>query len=311
MKSFIVFILFSSLLFAQENEALKYFPYKTGDMWEYFWYDLQFPDTLQNFNIKDSVDADGNIFVTQYSRFINPISPGALLPDTAVYKIDTSFNVFCLTCEFENELLYKLNAQRGDQWVIWDYHGGGYEMARVSDVWEDEILGVQTVFKTYKYYYAQDSTDTLGILARYGADLAEGFGLTWMGSGEAIGSIYLIGSVIDNILYGDTTSITAVTDLPDNIPLQFELYPNYPNPFNPSTTISFDLNIANNISLIVYDAMGREIKRLTDYEFFYPGKHQIVWDGKNNSNQSVSSGVYYYKLFFGSTNKTRSMILLK
>lgn len=314
MKTTALFIALSFSLFAQNDDPLKYFPHKTGDMWEYDWVDLQYPDTLQNFNIKDSVDAEGNIYVVQSARFINPIKPPAMFGDTSVYKIDTSYNVFCLTCPVENQFLYKLNAQQGDQWVAWDYHGGGYEMVRVDNVWDGELFnnsGISTTFKAYVYYYAPDSTATSG-LARYGTVLAKNFGVWAKGGGDALGDIFLKGCVINDTLYGDTTNIiTSVRNLSDNIPFQFELYPNFPNPFNPATTISFKIQNPQNISLIAYDIMGREVKRLIDNEFYNSGTYKTNWDGKNSLNQLMSSGVYFYRLQSSNVNITRSMILIK
>jgi hypothetical protein len=139
-------------------------------------------------------------------------------------------------------------------------------------------------------------------LARYGADLAKGFGLTWMGSGEAIGSIYLIGSVIDNILYGDTTSITTVSDLPNNIPLQFELYANYPNPFNPATNIKFALPYEASINIKIYNTLGKEIKELLN-EARLSGEYEINWDGTDNFGNKVSSGVYFITMDANSFSK--------
>jgi len=320
MKSFILFLILTSLTFSQTEDPLKYFPYKTGDMWEYYFDDLEYPDTVQMFNIKDSIDFEGNIFVTQFARRINPIQEPLLFSDTTTYKIDTSFNVFAPPSYgggpfiMEDFILYKLDAKQVDQWVIYDYSkvgGNGYELARVREVWEDELFGKQTTFKYITYYYSEDSTDTLG-LDRYGVILSYGFGLWWKGGGDAIGDVYLKGCVINDTLYGDTTNIiTSVKDLSENIPTQFELYQNSPNPFNPSTTISFNLQASDNISLIVYDIMGREIKRLIDYKWINYGNHNIIWDGKSNSGQTASSGVYYYSLISKGQRITRSMILLK
>ena len=67
MNSKLIYLLFSislTLLKAQVPNPLEFFPHKEGDMWEYFWNDLQYPDTVQNFNIHDSVDAEGNIYIT-------------------------------------------------------------------------------------------------------------------------------------------------------------------------------------------------------------------------------------------------------
>lgn len=318
MKTLIIFFALASSTFAQEEDPLKYFPYKTSDMWEYV--DLLFPDTLQNFNIKDSIDAVGNIYVTQFARRINPIQPPYTFQDTANFKIDTSYNVFGFYggTGAENLLIYKLNAQLGDQWVVHIYQDSsniyGYEIARVRYVWEDELFpgsGIYATFKNFTYYYSQDSTDTLG-LVRYGANLVYGFGLQFIGEGDTFVHWELKGCVINDTLYGDTTNvITSVKDFSENLISDFELYPNYPNPFNPITTISFRVTKAHNISLIVYDIMGREVKRIIDNEYYYPGIYKTTWDGKNNSNQSVSSGVYYYRLIGIGINITRSMILMK
>lgn len=318
MKRIVLFLVLTSLTFAQSKDPLKYFPYKTGNMWEYYFDDLEYPDTVQVFNIKDSVDAEGNIYVTQIARRINPIEYPLLFPDTATYKIDTAYNVFGPYIQggpnADSLLIFKLNAKKDDQWVVYDYsHGGGgsYEIARLREIREDELFGRQTTFKFITYYWSEDSTDTLG-LDRYGDNLAYGFGLRARGGGDLIGDIILKGCVINDTLYGDTTNIiTSVKDISENLPVQFELYPNYPNPFNPLTTISFNLQSSGNISLIVYDAMGREIKRLIDDKRTNYGYHKIIWNGRSNSGQTVSSGVYYYSLISKGKRITRSMILLK
>lgn len=316
MKTLFTFFVLAAFTFAQEDDPLKYFPYKTGDMWEYF--ALEFPDTLQNFNIKDSVDAEGNIYVTQFARRINPIEPPYIFQDTATYMIDTLFNVhgsYYTGSGFVNAILFKLNANRGEQWVLHEYpEGYGYEIARLQEVWEDEAIpgsGIYATLKHFAYFYAPDSTDTLG-LDRQRITLAYGYGIRANGGGDFFETWILKGCVINDTLYGDTTNvITSVRDLSENIIPDFELYPNFPNPFNPYTTISFRITKSQNISLIVYDMMGREVKRLVDNEFYYSGIYKTIWDGKNNSDQSVSSGVYYYSLFGDGINLTRSMVLIK
>ena len=85
---------------------------------------------------------------------------------------------------------------------------------------------------------------------------------------------------------------------------------NYPNPFNPTTTISFDLAQASNVSLIIYNIKGQKVKTLTT-EFLKEGTHSVVWNGKNNSNKSVASGLYFYKLTSGKDTVTHKMLLLK
>ena len=120
------------------------------------------------------------------------------------------------------------------------------------------------------------------------------------------------GAVIDGVLYGDTTRIvTSVPELLAAFPTQLELSPNFPNPFNPSTTISFKLQSSNRISLVIFDALGKEVKTVIDNEWFDFGPHKIMWDGTTDDGRAASSGIYYCRLSGNGNGITRSMILLK
>jgi len=317
MKIFILFLVLTSLTIAQTEDPLKYFPYKTGNMWEYYFDDLEYPDTVQVFNIKDSVDSDGNIYVRQFARRINPIQYPLLFPDTATYIIDTSFNVWAPPSIYgspltENFIMYKLNAKKGDQWIIYDYASGiggnGYEIARLREVWEDELFfgsGITTIFKRFIYYYSIDSTDTLG-LVRYGDILSYGFGLWSRGGGDLIGNILLKGCVINDTLYGDTTNlITSIKDLSEKLPVQFELFQNYPNPFNPTTTIKYSVAEPGIVSLKVFDILGREVATLVN-ERKPAGYYEVSFDGSE-----LSSGIYFYQLTAGVFKATKKFVLLK
>jgi hypothetical protein len=85
---------------------------------------------------------------------------------------------------------------------------------------------------------------------------------------------------------------TAV--VPENAPRPFEygLDQNYPNPFNPTTTIRFSVPAASNVSLVVYDILGRRVRTLVDQPKG-AGVYSVVWDGKNESGSGVASGVYF------------------
>ena len=94
------------------------------------------------------------------------------------------------------------------------------------------------------------------------------------------------------------------------IPKEFALHNNYPNPFNPVTTINFDLPKEANVSLIVYDVIGREVIRLND-SFIPAGYHTVKWNARNQYGMEVSAGVYFYHIQAGEFVKTQKMILLK
>ncbi|MCH8942672.1 MAG: T9SS type A sorting domain-containing protein [Bacteroidetes bacterium] len=309
MKLKILLFLFISQVFisAQENDALKYFPHKTGDMWEYSYSDGPYFGTLQNFNIKDSTDSEGNIYITQSARFINPIESPVLLNNLITYKIDTINNfVYGAMDQASNALLYKLNANLGDKWVIWDYQSSnGFEMVRVNEIKEVTLFGIPTILKGYVFYFAFDSTDTTG-LVRKSDFLAKGFGLFSKGGGDLFGRIYLTGAVIDGILYGDTTDIiTSIDDLFSPLPDDFKLFQNYPNPFNPSTKIVYSLPNDGYVRLSVFNLLGMELRTLVNREQ-KAGNYEIVFNGTG-----LASGIYIYVLKNNKKIISKKMLLLK
>lgn len=91
---------------------------------------------------------------------------------------------------------------------------------------------------------------------------------------------------------------------------RFMLAPNTPNPFNPTTTIRFELAQAGRASLRVYSAQGRLVRTLVD-EPLRAGAYQVRWDGRDGAGRGVASGIYYYELNEGARSLTRRMSLLK
>lgn len=85
---------------------------------------------------------------------------------------------------------------------------------------------------------------------------------------------------------------------------------NYPNPFNPETTISYSLKDTEHVTLAIYNLKGELVKTLVD-ETKLPGNHSLVWNGKDNSGHAVSSGIYFCKLSAGKVSDTSKMILMK
>jgi hypothetical protein len=113
----------------------------------------------------------------------------------------------------------------------------------------------------------------------------------------------------------DTVVVTVepCTDVPlDNgiLPPQFSLQQNYPDPFNPLTTISYTLPQRSYVTITVFNILDQKVRTLVD-EIKPPGTHEIVWDGTDQSGKPVSSGMYFYKLQAGDYVETRKMVLLK
>jgi hypothetical protein len=93
-------------------------------------------------------------------------------------------------------------------------------------------------------------------------------------------------------------------------PITFSLSQNYPNPFNPSTEIEFSIPRSGPVSLVIYDIQGREVRQLLD-GYFDAGSHSVIWNGLDNDNKPVSSGIYFYRLISGDRQQTNRMTLLR
>ena len=107
----------------------------------------------------------------------------------------------------------------------------------------------------------------------------------------------------------DVTGNTQVASTAD-MPQEFTLFANYPNPFNPSTTISFHLPSAENVSVRIYDVNGRVVRELMSQQL-PTGSHQVTWNGMNDKGEPVASGTYFYQLETSTFRDTRKMNLLR
>jgi hypothetical protein len=90
----------------------------------------------------------------------------------------------------------------------------------------------------------------------------------------------------------------------------YELFPNYPNPFNPTTTITYHVPRPTKVTLRIFDIRGQLVRTLVDGVQGH-GQNSVVWDGRNNTGQQVASGVYLSRLNAGGISQTRKMMLMK
>jgi len=101
---------------------------------------------------------------------------------------------------------------------------------------------------------------------------------------------------------------------PPSVP-SAELDQNYPNPFNPTTRIEYRLperspGAKTHVSVVIYDVRGAKVRELVNGEQS-PGKHAVDWDGRNDTGETVGSGVYFYRLRTPQFADTRKMVLVK
>ena len=107
---------------------------------------------------------------------------------------------------------------------------------------------------------------------------------------------------------GAANSVVSVEDeeiLPDEF-----LISAYPNPFNPSTSISYTLPTNSEVKLKLYDILGNEVITLVNEEKM-KGTHKAIWNGKNSAGSNVSTGIYIARLYAGNQFKNLKLMLLK
>jgi hypothetical protein len=111
---------------------------------------------------------------------------------------------------------------------------------------------------------------------------------------------------------GDTARLQNISINPagENIVYRDKLWENYPNPFNPITTIKFSISKDSNVNLSIYNVKGQLVKTLVD-GFRKKKIYIIEWDGKNNKGNGVSSGVYFYRLRTNYFTKSKKMVILR
>jgi flagellar hook assembly protein FlgD len=94
------------------------------------------------------------------------------------------------------------------------------------------------------------------------------------------------------------------------LPTTFDVAQNYPNPFNPTTTISYQIPQVSDVKLVIYNVLGQKVRTLVN-DRLEAGYHSVVWDGRNELGQTVSSGVYIYRFEASDFTKTLKLMLLK
>jgi hypothetical protein len=197
-----------------------------------------------------------------------------------------------------------------------DLNGDGYEDLITSYPLESSSFSYVDIF------YGGPSVDSIQDLRINVWEMPEyllefGMGIAGLGDVNGDGINDFAASAVDArghgvvYIFSGQKSGTDVNDgTARTLPTSFTLHTPYPNPFNPSTTISFDLPKRGSVKLVVYDLLGREVRKLIDKEMS-AGTHSITWDGTTATGKPAASGTYFFKLTADGVTKSVKGMLVK
>ena len=165
-----------------------------------------------------------------------------------------------------------------------------------------------------EYLYAINRIDQnnfrVAIISSYGiesSDLMIAFKLL---SKKQVSSLMLENIMINNMNYTEITLSKTPINNVVVIPSKFDLIGAYPNPFNPSTNILFDIPVEARVIIEIYGLQGNKIRTLTN-DLYGEGRYQIIWDSKNDFNNDVPSGIYFCTMKSQDYFKTIKLVLVK
>jgi hypothetical protein len=105
-------------------------------------------------------------------------------------------------------------------------------------------------------------------------------------------------------------NLSYVVSVGAQVPREFSLSQNHPNPFNPATSIQYSLPTRSHVVLEVYNLLGQKVTTLVD-EVKEAGMHQVIWNGNDNQGNTVTSGVYFYRIKADNFSEVKKMVLMK
>ena len=112
----------------------------------------------------------------------------------------------------------------------------------------------------------------------------------------------------------DVADLGTTVGIDDDVkvnPYEYALHDNFPNPFNPETQIRFTLGSQENVKLVIYDIMGRQVRTLANGDSFNSGFHVLNWDGRDNIGEKVATVMYIDRVKAGDFIADKKMLLVK
>jgi hypothetical protein len=281
-------------------------------------------DRLTDINSDDA----GNVYLAGITRSVDlPTTPGTYSPNFVggINECEEGFPGHPVNCE--DFFIFRMSTS--GEGIAWGTYLGGTNIDKARGIACDALGNVFVVGYTTSedFPFYDGNFGAAFVVCKLTGDGSSLEYTRWVESGSAnygngifvdgMNDIYFTGtvgvpaSIYISKLQGDQT--TAVDDGQVVALADFALAANYPNPFNPRTSISFTLPAGaegGSVNLSIFDAAGHRVRRLLD-DRLGAGEHSVEWSGRDDAGRAVSAGVYYAHLTWAGESRTRPMVLLK
>jgi len=157
--------------------------------------------------------------------------------------------------------------------------------------------------KSFAQYNVSRSVFSNGVASLSNNNFAIKGMVGYFATGKSSNDVYYLNSGV-NLLKTDPSNRKYA------IPVEYVLHNNFPNPFNPTTQLRYDLPERAFVQLIIYDLLGRQVTTLIN-RVEEPGHRSVIWNGTDPQGKTVSAGVYFYQIHAGDYTQTRKMVVIK
>ena len=281
----------------------------------------------ENYNLQADVDDDGDVDLQDYLEFISSYGSTAVGPSTKPLVLLPGINEnaeFSLSLGSERVIAGELVAVDVSLANVEALMGYGFALNYETDKFEfvsvapaDEDLLKSTGGETLFHHIVADGQVTVANGVYNGTAIS--------GGGDVVRFVFRVlyefednarfeiadGLVFDPSQLQNPALVAGVLEL-QSTPREFALHQNFPNPFNPDTTIKYDLAESADITLQIYNVLGQVVRTLVVSEAQNAGRYQIRWNGMDDRGVPVSSGVYFYRISAdGKFQNVRKLMLLK
>jgi photosystem II stability/assembly factor-like uncharacterized protein len=220
-----------------------------------------------------------------------------------------------------NPKILTIDPQNGENIYVGVYYHGIYKCTDGGVEWNAMNSGLENLNIRAIDIHPLNSDHIYAGTYGGGVFFSENGGVSWDECNVGLPSLYVKALTVDTAgvfvgfeelkgVYRKVITTQVVGNQTAEIPLDFIIFPNYPNPFNDQTHIDFQVPVHSHVRLKIYNVLGQEVKTLEN-RYFNKGLYRIIWDGKNDKGQSVGSGIYLCNLEGEIGSKTCKLILLR